>query len=76
MLLLIGWIHGKWGGVFSREKWDCKGYAQQTLEFIKGVKGGFVVWGWSGQHTKDGAEGISGSDMREMASPIYRADQR
>ena len=63
---------GKWGGVFSREKWDCKGYAQQTPEFIKGVKGGFVVWGWSGQHTKDGAEGISGSDMKWLLQYIGR----
>jgi len=63
---------GKWGGVFSREKWDCKGYTQQTPEFTKGVKGGFVVWGWSGQHTKDVTDRISGSDVKWLLQYIGR----
>ena len=44
---------GKWGGVLSREKWDCKGFANQSKDFIKGVKNGEVVFGYSGQHTSD-----------------------
>ncbi len=55
---------GKWGGYLSREKWDCKGYTQQTPDFVKGVKGDFFVWGYTGQHTKDFTEGIRISDMR------------
>jgi hypothetical protein len=55
---------GKWGCFLSREKWDYKGYAQQTPEFTKGVVGGFVVWGFSGQHTNDLTEKISGFDVK------------
>jgi hypothetical protein len=55
---------GKWGGFLGREKWDCKGYTHQTPDFIKGVKGDFLVWGYSGQHTKDFTEGIRISDVR------------
>lgn len=63
---------GKWGGYIGREKWDCKGYAQQTPEFIKGVKGGFIVWGWSGQHTKEGTEGITQSDVKWLLQYLGR----
>ena len=63
---------GKWGGFMSREKWDCKGYAQQTPEFIKGVKGGFIVWGWSGQHTKDATQGIRQSDVKWLLQYLGR----
>jgi hypothetical protein len=63
---------GKWGGFLSREKWDCKGYAEQTPEFTKRVVGGFVVWGWSGQHTKDFTEKISGFDVKWLLQYIVR----
>jgi hypothetical protein len=42
---------GKWGGVFRRGKWDCKGYADQSDDFVKGVKNGMLESGYSGQHT-------------------------
>ncbi len=56
---------GKWGNFFSREKWDCKGFASQSRNFIKGVKaGGIVEFGYSGQRTSDVAEGITARDVR------------
>jgi hypothetical protein len=56
---------GKWGNYFSREKWDCRGFASQTKDFIKGVKpGGFVEFGYSGQRTSDVSEGITAQDVR------------
>jgi hypothetical protein len=55
---------GKWGGVLGREKWDAKGYAKQTPDFIKGVKNGEVVWGYSGQRTEDVTKGIKVSDVK------------
>lgn len=67
---------GKWGCFISREKWDYKGYAQQTPEFTKGVVGGFVVWGWSGQHTKDFTENISGFDVKWLLKYIGRISDR
>jgi hypothetical protein len=54
---------GKWGGVMSREKWDCKGFASQTPKFIKGVRNGEVEFGYSGQR-KDVTTGIKVSDVQ------------
>jgi hypothetical protein len=55
---------GKWGGVFGREKWDAKGFASQTSKFVKGVNGDVVEFSYSGQRTKDVAEGIRIADVR------------
>jgi hypothetical protein len=55
---------GKWGGFFGRGKWDCKGFAEQTRDFVKGIKGDYFVFGYSGQHTKDFSQDIRISDMR------------
>ncbi len=56
---------GKWGSFFSREKWDCEGFAGQSKDFIKGVKpSGIVEFGYSGQRTSDVAEGITTRDVR------------
>ena len=63
---------GKWGGYLSREKWDCKGYTQQTPNFVKGVKGDFFVWSYTGQHTKDFIDGIRISDMRWLIQYLGR----
>jgi hypothetical protein len=63
---------GKWGGFIGRKKWDSKGYAEQTPDFTKGVKGGFVIWGWSGQHTKELAEGIRESDVKWLLQYLGR----
>jgi hypothetical protein len=63
---------GKWGGVFGREKWDAKGFASQTKDFIKGVSGGMVQWGYKGQRTSDVTEGISVDDVRWIAGYIGR----
>ena len=49
---------GKWGGVLSREKWDCKGYEGQSSDLVKGVENGEVKWGYSGQHTDAIRDGI------------------
>jgi hypothetical protein len=53
-----GGTMGKWGGVFRRGKWDCKGYADQSDDFVKGVKGGMLESGYSGQHTDSIKENI------------------
>ena len=63
---------GKWGGVISREKWDCKGYTQQTPAFVKGIRGDYFVWGYSGQHTKDFSEGIPIGDVRWLLGYLGR----
>lgn len=55
---------GKWGGYFSREKWDCEGYTKQNREFITSNKNGKVEFGYKGQRTEDIREGISASDVK------------
>jgi hypothetical protein len=63
---------GKWGGYFTREKWDCEGYAKQNKDFIKGVKNGKVEFGYKGQRTEDIREGITVSDVKWLAQYIGR----
>ena len=54
---------GKWGHVYNRNKWDCKGYTEQTRGFVKGVKNGIVEWGYVGQRTEDAAKDIRVADV-------------
>ena len=63
---------GRWGGYVSRSKWDCKGYLQQTPMFVKGVKNGFIEWGWSGQHTENIADGIPIVDVKWLLQYLGR----
>ena len=63
---------GKWGSYFSREKWDCIGYFDQNSKFIKGIKHGFVEFGYSGQRTEDVREGIRVADVRWFLRYIGR----
>ncbi len=55
---------GKWGNYCVREKWDCDGYVKQTPHFVRGVRNGYVQWGFSGKHGRDLTEGISVEDVR------------
>jgi hypothetical protein len=63
---------GKWGGFLSRGKWDCKGYQEQTRDFVKGIKGEYFVFGYSGQHTDNFSRDIRISDMRWLLQYLGR----
>ena len=63
---------GKWGGLISREKWDCKGFRGQTKDFIKGVKGDIVEFGYSGQHTDSFKNDIRVSDVKWLLQYLGR----
>ncbi len=63
---------GKWGGFLSREKWDCKGFRSQTKDFVKGVKGDVVEFGYSGQHTSDFKTDIRVSDVKWLMQYLGR----
>ncbi len=63
---------GKWGGFVSREKWDCRGFRSQTGDFVKGVKGDLVEFGYSGQHTSDFKDGIRTSDVKWLLQYLGR----
>jgi len=55
---------GKWGNFFTREKWDCEGYAEQTAKFVRGTEDGHVRFGFSGKHDGDFKDDITISDVR------------
>jgi len=63
---------GKWGGYISREKWDCKGFHSQTKDFVKGVKGDQVEFGYSGQHSESFKGSIRVSDVQFVAQYLGR----
>jgi hypothetical protein len=67
-----GGAMGKWGGFLAREKWDCKGYASQSKDFVKGVKGQFIEFGYSGQHTSDFKTDIRVSDVKWLMQYLGR----
>lgn len=63
---------GKWGGFISREKWDCNGFRSQTKDFVKGVKGDQIEFGYSGQHTDSFKGGIRVSDVKWVMQYLGR----
>ncbi len=63
---------GKWGGVLSREKWDCEGYTSQTRKFVTGVEGGRVRFGYDGKNQSDVSENIRVSDVKWLLGFLGR----
>jgi len=64
--LIIDWgaSMGKWGSPLTRTKWDCEGFASQNADFVRGVEGGVVSWGYTGQRTDEVIEDIKVEDVR------------
>jgi hypothetical protein len=63
---------GRWGNVVNRGRWDCDGFAEQTPQFVQGIDGSMVKWGYSGQHTADIAGGIRTTDVRWLVRYLGR----
>ncbi len=63
---------GKWGDVATRDKWDAKGFAAQTRDFVKGVHKGNVEWGFQGQRTEDQVRNIRVSDVQWLLQYLGR----
>jgi hypothetical protein len=55
---------GKTGGFFVRERWDWRGYRQQTPGFVKVLPDGTLRWGFDGKHGRDITEGVGVEDIR------------
>jgi hypothetical protein len=66
---------GKWGNVFTREKWDCDGYRKQTPDFVKEVKGRQVKFGFSGQHDNEFKDDIDVRDVRWLMQYLGRVTE-
>ena len=59
--LLTDWggAMGKWGSnIVTRGRWDVDGFEAQTPQFVTGVDGGRVQFGYTGQRTEDIAGNI------------------
>jgi hypothetical protein len=65
--LIIDWgaALGSWGSnVLSRGRWDSGAYAAQNDQFVLGMDGDRVQWGYKGQRTADAVADISLGDVR------------
>ena len=70
---------GRWGGFFSRDKWNPEGYQQQTKLFARSAGGGGIEWGYRGKHDQDITSGISVDDVRWLLnylSPVTDEELR
>jgi hypothetical protein len=55
---------GRWGGnIVTRGRWDPAGFEVQTPQFVSGVAGDVVTFGYTGQRTDDVASGIRTRDV-------------
>jgi hypothetical protein len=59
-----GATFGKWGGFFSRDKWNADGFSYQTRAFASSSDGHTIRWGYQGKHSKDITSGIGINDVR------------
>jgi hypothetical protein len=55
---------GKWGGFFSRDKWNADGFSRQTRAFASSSDGQTIRWGYRGKHGKDITSGVRIEDVR------------
>jgi hypothetical protein len=63
---------GEWGGNFTWTKWDCKGFAQDTHNFLRVGSDGTLHWGFEGKHGKDMFRGITPSDIQWLLQYLGR----
>jgi hypothetical protein len=61
---------GKWGGFFSRDKWNADGFSQQTRAFAPSSNGQAIRWGYHGKHGKDITSGIRIEDVRWLLTNL------
>jgi hypothetical protein len=66
---------GKWGNFFKREKWDPKGFADQSNELVEVDHDG-LEWGYRGQHSDDFRSTISPRDVQWLLRYLGRITDR
>jgi hypothetical protein len=65
--LIIDWgaALGSWGNnILSRGRWNYEAFASQNDQFILGMSGDRVLWGYKGQRTADAVLDIRRSDVQ------------
>jgi hypothetical protein len=55
---------GKSGGFFERDRWNWRGYRDQTPQFVTLLPGGTLRWGFRGKHGTDITAGVGIEDIR------------
>jgi len=55
---------GKWGNAVSWSKWDCKGFTEQTSNFIAAGKNDSLKWGFRGKNQREITSDITVEDIR------------
>jgi hypothetical protein len=73
--LIVDWggSMGRWGNtVVTRGRWDPQGFAAQTPQFVTGVAGGFVQFGYTGQRTAEARASITVTDVRWLCAYLGR----
>jgi hypothetical protein len=63
---------GRWGGIATRSKFECKGYSAQTQDFVQGSENGIVRWGYMGKHNEDIVKNIRVSDVQWLLQYLGR----
>lgn len=64
---------GQWGGFFTREKWDCSEYSEQSRDFVKDIEDdGEIRWGYKGKHDDAFKEDITPADVRWLMQYVGR----
>lgn len=55
---------GRWGESHSQTStFDCLSFTEQTQQFVTGIQGGEVQFGYRGQHTREFSRGVRVSDV-------------
>jgi hypothetical protein len=73
--LIVDWggSMGRWGrAVVTRGRWDPDGFAAQTPQFVTGVSGAFVQFGYTGQRTLDARANIRVEDVAWLCRYLGR----
>jgi hypothetical protein len=63
---------GQWGNRFTWSRGNCSDFAAQTPEFVKGVKNGYLRWGYEGKHREDMTSDISVADVQWLLQYLGR----
>ncbi len=71
---VTNWISslGRTGGLLERDRWNWRGYRDQTPGFAVLRSGGSIKWGFQGKHGGDIVNGVGVEDVRWLVPYLSR----
>lgn len=63
---------GRWGNTLTWTKWDCKGFTDQTVDFLKFGGDHALHWGFDGKHHRDLTGDITIADLQWVMQYLGR----